>query len=66
MLTFCQITERTAWLDASTIWPKVGVTAGTDSSLDPSVGMNDINILSVTFIKPKAGRDCYEKQTSRI
>jgi len=59
-------TEKTAWLTASTVWPKVGVTARKSGAEEPSVGMNDINILSVTFIKPKAGRDCYEKKTSRI
>ena len=58
--------EKTAWLTASTVWPKVGVTACKGGAEDPSVGMNDINILSVTFIKPKAGPVCYERQTSRI
>ena len=58
--------EKTAWLTASTVWPKVGVTARKSGAEDPSVGMNDINILSVTFIKPKVGPVCYEIQTSRI
>lgn len=58
--------KRAAWLVLPAIWIKVYVPACCSCPVKPSVGMDDINIQGITFIKSKARPGVFKVQASGI